>query len=60
MIKKINKLKEKINRELENKLPIHEDVVKLSQELDLILLEYYNRNNMKVKPNNENEKKNSS
>lgn len=39
---KINYLREKLNKLLETKLPNDEEVLKLSEELDLLLIEYYN------------------
>lgn len=43
MLDKINKVRSILRKELENKPPTHEDVLLISQELDLLIIEYYKR-----------------
>lgn len=50
---KINTLKDKLNKELENKNLCDQEVIKISQELDQLILEYY-YNNDNILPDNDN------
>ncbi|MBC8587327.1 aspartyl-phosphate phosphatase Spo0E family protein [Paratissierella segnis] len=53
MKEKINTLKDKLNKELENKNLCDQEVIKISQELDQLILEYY-YNNDNILPDNDN------
>ena len=43
MLKKIEFLREKLYHEIDSSTLLNDEVIKLSQELDLLILEYYNR-----------------
>lgn len=41
MKRKINKIREKLHKEMESKEIIHENVIEISEELDQLINQYY-------------------
>lgn len=56
MIKlKIKSLREKLNNEINEKSILNAgEILRISQELDLLILEYYNKNHINILPESDN------
>ncbi len=49
---KINDLRDKLNKEMGKRCPNDEEILKISQELDLLIVEYYNNINILTENDN--------
>lgn len=49
---KINDLRDKLNKEMGKRCPNDEKILKISQELDLLIVEYYNNINILTENDN--------